>query len=163
MRGKYYNSKVKKYGKAIPVTGRPIGLWDAEAPTFSRHSAHRWRWDCQPCAPAALCPQEDSSYSFMLEAWIDPREIVRLHWKNSMSSSWNEPATFRLVALCLNQLRYRVHPVKIDHREIWWDGIGWIDLVYNRDQWQALVNMVMNTRVPYNAGDFLSRQVPAGF
>jgi hypothetical protein len=23
---------------------RPIGLWDVEAPTFSRQSAHRWRW-----------------------------------------------------------------------------------------------------------------------
>jgi hypothetical protein len=22
---------------------RPIGLWDVEAPTFSRQSAHRWR------------------------------------------------------------------------------------------------------------------------
>jgi hypothetical protein len=22
---------------------RPIGLWDVEAPTFSRKSAHRWR------------------------------------------------------------------------------------------------------------------------
>jgi hypothetical protein len=47
---------------------RPIGLWDVEAPTFSRHSSHRWRWGCQPYAQAALYPQEDSWYSFMLEA-----------------------------------------------------------------------------------------------
>jgi hypothetical protein len=26
-------------------------LWDVESPTFSRQSAHRWRWGCQPCAP----------------------------------------------------------------------------------------------------------------
>jgi hypothetical protein len=25
---------------------------DVEAPTFSRQSAHRWRWGCQPYAPA---------------------------------------------------------------------------------------------------------------
>jgi hypothetical protein len=33
---------------------RPIGLWDVEVPTFSRQPAHRWRWGCQPYAPAAL-------------------------------------------------------------------------------------------------------------
>jgi hypothetical protein len=33
---------------------RPIGLWDIEAPIFSRQSAHRWRWNCQPYAPATV-------------------------------------------------------------------------------------------------------------
>jgi hypothetical protein len=31
----------------------PIGLRDVEAPTFSRQSAHRWRWGSQPYVPAA--------------------------------------------------------------------------------------------------------------
>jgi hypothetical protein len=30
---------------------RPMGLWDVEAATLSRQSAHRWRWSCQPYAP----------------------------------------------------------------------------------------------------------------
>jgi hypothetical protein len=50
---------------------RPIGFWDVEAPTFSRQSAHRWRW-CQAYALAALYPQEDSWYSFLLEAESTP-------------------------------------------------------------------------------------------
>jgi hypothetical protein len=29
-----------------------------------------------------------------------------------------------------------------------WDGIDWIDLAQDRDQWRALVNTVMNLRVP---------------
>jgi hypothetical protein len=51
---------------------RPIRLWDVEAPAFSSKSAHRWRWGCQPYAPAALYPQEYSWYSFLLEAESTP-------------------------------------------------------------------------------------------
>jgi hypothetical protein len=38
--------------------------------------------------------------------------------------------------------------IKIDGREIGWGGVGWIDLVQDRDQWRALVNTVMSLRVP---------------
>jgi hypothetical protein len=37
---------------------------------------------------------------------------------------------------------------KIDVREIGWGGTNWIYLAQNRDQWKALVNTVMNFRVP---------------
>jgi hypothetical protein len=32
-------------------------------------------------------------------------------------------------------------------REIGWGGMDWIDVAEDRDQWRALVNMVMNLRV----------------
>jgi hypothetical protein len=38
--------------------------------------------------------------------------------------------------------------IKIDLREIGWDGIGRIDLAEDSDQWRAIVNTVMNLRVP---------------
>jgi hypothetical protein len=38
--------------------------------------------------------------------------------------------------------------IKMDLREIGWDGMDWIDLAQDRDQWRALVNTVMNLRVP---------------
>jgi hypothetical protein len=38
--------------------------------------------------------------------------------------------------------------VIIDLREIGWDGMNWIDMGQDRDQWRALVNMVMNLWVP---------------
>jgi hypothetical protein len=41
-----------------------------------------------------------------------------------------------------------VDNIKIDLREIGWDDMDWIDLVQDRDQWWALVNAVMNLRVP---------------
>jgi hypothetical protein len=41
-----------------------------------------------------------------------------------------------------------MHNIKMDLREIGWDGMNWIDLAQDRDRWKALVNTVMNLRVP---------------
>jgi hypothetical protein len=38
--------------------------------------------------------------------------------------------------------------IKIDLIEIGWGGMDWIDLAQDRDQWRALVNTVMNLRIP---------------
>jgi hypothetical protein len=38
--------------------------------------------------------------------------------------------------------------IKMDLREVEWDGLDLIDLVQDRDQWRALVNTVMKFRVP---------------
>jgi hypothetical protein len=41
-----------------------------------------------------------------------------------------------------------VDNIKMDLREIGWDGWDSIDLAQDRDQWRALVKAVMNLRVP---------------
>jgi hypothetical protein len=41
-----------------------------------------------------------------------------------------------------------MHSIKIDLREIGWDGGDWIELAQDRDQWRALARAVMNLRVP---------------
>jgi hypothetical protein len=49
----------------------------------------------------------------------------------------------------LGRTRHRwVDNIKIELREKGWDGMDWIDLALDRDQWRALVNMVMNLWVP---------------
>jgi hypothetical protein len=42
----------------------------------------------------------------------------------------------------------------MDLREIGWGGMPWIDLVQDREQWRALVNMVLSVQVPQNVGKF---------
>jgi hypothetical protein len=38
--------------------------------------------------------------------------------------------------------------MRMDPREIWWESVEWMNLAQDMDQWQALVNMLMNLWVP---------------
>jgi hypothetical protein len=44
--------------------------------------------------------------------------------------------------------RMYVDNIIMDPKKIGWDGMDWIVLAQDRDQWLALVNMAMNLRVP---------------
>jgi hypothetical protein len=45
---------------------------------------------------------------------------------------------------------------KSDLRETGWEDVDLIYLAQDRDQWQMLVNTVMNLGVPQKSGNFLS-------
>ena len=38
--------------------------------------------------------------------------------------------------------------ITIDVQEVGWGDMDWIDLARDKDRWQAVVNAVMNLRVP---------------
>jgi hypothetical protein len=56
-----------------------------------------------------------------------------------------------------------VNNIKMALREIGWGGMDWIDLVQDREQGKALVNTIMNLRVPPNFGKCLSSCPIGGF
>jgi hypothetical protein len=43
---------------------------------------------------------------------------------------------------------YEEDNIKMDLQEVGCCGMGWIDLAQNRDKWWALLNAIMNLRVP---------------
>jgi hypothetical protein len=40
--------------------------------------------------------------------------------------------------------------------------VGWIGLAKNRNRWRALVNSVLNLRVPWNVGKLSNGLTPSG-
>jgi hypothetical protein len=89
---------------------RVPGGWGVQ---ISRHSANEGGKVVSPThRPPILPPSKYPWYSFLLEGESTPGSLVRpeglYQWKIAVTPSEIEPATFRLVAQCLNRLRHRV-------------------------------------------------------
>jgi len=54
-----------------------------------------------------------------------------------------------------------VDNIRMDLREVGCGHMDWIGLAQDRDSWRTLVSVVMNLRVPLNAGNFLTSCKPA--
>jgi hypothetical protein len=74
---------------------------------------------------------------------IEPR---RMRWAGHVARMGETRNAYRILGE--RTKRRWVDNIKMNLREIGWDGIHWIELAQDRDQWRALVNAVMNLRVP---------------
>ena len=57
------------------------------------------------------------------------------------------------VALLIFQVAY---PYEITGEDLKFECVDWIHVAHDMDQWQAVVNTVLNFRVPHNTGNFLT-------
>jgi len=44
--------------------------------------------------------------------------------------------------------RRQEYNIRMDLKEMGWEDVDWVHLAQDRDQWRAVVNTVMNLRVP---------------
>ena len=56
-----------------------------------------------------------------------------------------------------------VDSIRMDLQEVGCGYMDWIGLAQDRDRWRTLVSAVMNLRVPWNAGNFLTSCKPVSF
>jgi len=81
--------------------------------------------------------------------WVCSTDVINEH-----SISVGKPEGKRLIGSPKRRWEDRI---RMDVMEIGWEGVDWIHLAQDRDQWCALVNMVINIQVPLIMGNFLTR------
>jgi hypothetical protein len=55
-----------------------------------------------------------------------------------------------------------VDNIRMDLEEVGWGDVNWIGLAKDRNRWRAVVNSVLNLRVPRNAGKLSSSLTSSG-
>jgi hypothetical protein len=89
----------------------------------------------------------------------------RMKWAGHVARMGEKRNAYRLLVgkpegkRPLGRSRHRwLDNVRMDLVEVGWGDVDWIGLAQDRDRWRALVNLVLNLRIPYNAGKLSSVQ-----
>jgi len=78
-----------------------------------------------------------------------------IRWARHIARMWEGRGVYRFCCekpegnRLLGRPRHRwENNIKMYLQEVGCDGVDWIDLAQDRDRWRALLNAVMNVRVP---------------
>ena len=87
----------------------------------------------------------------------------RMRWAGHVARMGEERGVYRVLVgkpegrRPLGRPRHRwVDNIRMDLQEVGCGNVDWIGLAQDRDRWRTLVSVVMNLRVPWNAGNFLT-------
>jgi hypothetical protein len=97
---------------------------------------------------------------------IKPR---RIRWAGHVAWMGEKRNAFRLLVgkpegkrQLWRPRRRLVDNIRMDIGEVGWGDVDWIGLDKDRNRWRALVNSVLNLRVPWNVGKLSSGLASSG-
>jgi hypothetical protein len=81
--------------------------------------------------------------------------VMRMRWVWHVARMGEKRNVYRLLVGKPEERRPLGRPrrrwldnIRMDPVEVGWGDVGWIGLAQNKDRWRALVNLVLNLRVP---------------
>ena len=143
-------------------------------PQFLGHSAHTLvttptvvPWLLHRNFPAIIYLFILSLNKFELCGYVQVIESRRMRWAGHVMHMGEERGVYRVLVgkpegkrPLGRPRRRRVDNIRMDLQEVGCGYMDWIGLAQDGDRWWTLVSAVMNLRVPWNAGNFLTSCKP---